>query len=211
MFLPHRRLRVSVALVLLATVGPLTAASPASSAQSPARPAKAVPKALATAFPVLRGPAVKNVPPSFERMATSPFGARLGINAALTRVVAVPGIADPWYLLPGRTGICFRNATSGGCMPTSQALAGNLFVQGIKPAPGSSPANSPLPRDHGLPETSTVTGIAPSGFDEVTATTKSGAPIVTRIGADGTYRLSGVDILSLKLTKRPLEITLRRP
>lgn len=208
---PHRRVGTRVALVLVAVAGSAVTASPALGARASERPVRAVPKDLATAFPVLRRPAVTKVPARFEAMATSPAGTRLGIDASLTRLVAVPGIADPWYLIPGRRGVCFRNATTGTCMPTKQALAGGLLIESIRSLPGAGAHDSPLPSDHGLPETSTITGIAPNQFDRVTATTRSGATVVARTSRHGAYRVTGTDILTLEMTRTPIEVSLRQP
>jgi hypothetical protein len=142
--------------------------------------------------------------------ATVPFVARhFAPNPALTRALVVPGqdAAHPWFVTVGINSLCLISGGVGTCNSEAHALAGNLWLQLIKPF-GNSP-DSPLP-PAGTPTPSTIVGLAPEGTVGVMATTKAGETPAAAL-ANGMFSITATDITGLQFQRRPIAVPIKTP
>jgi hypothetical protein len=202
---------VGVAVVCVAAVAHfgIAAAVAAPRAGHPLPPH--VPARQAAAFPVLRGPVAKDIPPFIAKSVARRPGIMRKITPypTLARHITAPGAAQPhdWYLIPGRGGMCLYSKAGGTCVFDFEALAGRLVLQLIKPV-GHDP-RTPFP-PAGTPITSKIFGVLPAGITAITATTAAGATLTGSVSAD-MYTIAGPDIRALHLIGPSFEVPVGAP
>jgi hypothetical protein len=134
---------------------------------------KTIPPELTAAFPVLKRPPARKLPHYMQAAFTSPRTLKdFGTDPRQTR--AVYGLkGGPWFVVPGKRGICVMISAGGTCAPTERAVTYGVSFFRFKP---------------GSPRT-TFLGIAPTGVTSVQVTLKSGATTTGPLGVFNTYRL----------------------
>lgn len=154
------------------------------------------------ALPATAGPVARSLPRQIQRFGRSPIGLRWGANPnEARRVIAPDGSAhQPWYLVPGRRGICLLRMGAGTCQTFAQALRGKLWLQALQTS--STSAASPLAP--GSPVVSRVVGVAPYDAVSISAATKTGAAIAGLV-KNGMFAISGADMTSFTLARDPLQ------
>jgi hypothetical protein len=170
--------RPSLAVAALAAA--VAAAAPASASAKRPEPdlskvpkLKAIPAELKAAFPVLDRPRARKLPHYMRAAFTSPHTLKeYGTDPRQTR--AVYGVKGaPWFVVPGRRGICVMISAGGSCAPTAQAVTRGVGLFRMKP---------------GDPRT-TFVGFAPTGVTALQVTLRSGATATGALGPFNTYRL----------------------
>jgi hypothetical protein len=142
-----------------------------------------VPAVQLAAFRALKAPPVRELPTTISRrLRTDPHYAELGIDGSQARRVGEA--AAPFYLIPGKDGICIVlpdggsacvNADSLSQAGLAQVAATGLSVDLVDAATNPDGSISPA----GGPATSF--GVVPNGFTQVTATTLAGRTFSTNI------------------------------
>lgn len=121
---------------------------------------------------------------------------RFAPNGELARALRSPQPGGaPWFLIPGKDGVCLVTEDTGACAPTDAASAGELMIESI--VPNQQSRTSPMPPP-GAPIESTVYGVAPAGVDTVQATTLTGEKVKGEV-ANGIYTVRGTDLASVDL------------